>query len=230
MKQTPECALVPGVRTGISSSFQSNSTKGVDEKIYDLFRQDLDPLVDEFVRAMSGLEVSNLSANRTGRWVIVRIKVFGRSVRFTVASSRRIPSGIGIRYITSELIRTLSSKKLAGSSLLQDISMMDAIHVALKPKLSQGQFYSQTVLDDILNKEVLHRLSGTDWSVPRLVLDSVNEFVSAGRHLDNFNDHHRKKAIESLRKMAHSAFRHGAKFDDLVNVLQEEMVRSIMEG
>lgn len=186
-------------------------------------------LLREFVRGVEEMRVDDLSANKTGRRISVKARIFGRRIRFSImpyqhsAGSYR-PRTLGS--ITEELVSILSSKALKGSPSLGDHSVLESVYRLSRDgdHLSAGR----AAIKDVITDRVHGRLMQAG-SVVRLHA-ALTQFVSCGGHLKNFDAHQRGKAMEQFREMAVHALRHGSTLDELKQALDEEMVRATMEG
>lgn len=196
------------------------------DAIYRSFEREAQKDVLRFRQILSDITVTKLSPNKTGRKICVRSKVSGKAFSFTVfpyeglAIDPKLRSVNGLR---NELIEHIVKKESLFFKTVSD---------SARKTLLKGSDYYESMFSkqgSILNVLKQYLLQMSPYEGVENLHKAVCTFVSEGRHLANFNLHQSTKATENFREIALHAMRHGAKFEDLLSVLQEEAVRVTMD-
>lgn len=214
---------------GIYRPYRPPPPGRVGDHIVRVLDGDLEGEYQEFLAAIRGLGLSGVSANKTGRRVLAKLRVLGHSMKMSLppydeTGARTVGS------VVDEIAEFLSLRTLAGSKTrLHQKPMSQMIADAVTPLLSEGEYCGRSVVATVLSREVvepaIYRAPG-----PVALHRALTEFVSSGGHLGNFESHQRSKAIDSFRQMACHAFKNGATLEDMIKALEEEMVRATMEA
>lgn len=230
---SPIKKVIPGSR--VYRPYRPKPDRAVDEYIDRVLGRDLEAEYLEFFEAIHDLEVLSMAPNKTGRLVVAKLKVLGRPFKMSLCPYGQNHSSRSLGSVVDEVIEALAKKPLPGSKTrLSKTSLLQLVSDTVRPMLQSKEYcghsvimtsLSQGLVPDFVVPSALGPAPG-----PALLHRALTEFVSSGRHLGNFQDHQRKRAIDNFRQMACHAFKNGAALEDMVKALEEEMVRATMEA
>lgn len=204
-----------------TSSFTQYADKEDVEAIHKCFDTEVKTHILRFQRYLSEITVLKLTPNKTGRKINVRAEVFDEKVSFSAfpyEGSLDKQDSRSIRGIQDELIEHMLKK---------ESKFFETVINTMRRNFKKNNSNMWRIITTIVLKQYM--LQRPPQEGVKKLHGAINTFVSEGRHLGNFNSHQSAKATETFREAALHAMSHGAKFEDLLNALQEEAVRATLD-